>query len=109
MKARIVSCDCDVDGPATEPPWFGTGAQPSLLVEPDQTKPPADAADWFFLTLDPEAEQPDGVPIGKVVDVTGMFDHPAALDCQVAGFDGLLRPSSDCRFTFGVTRLALAG
>jgi hypothetical protein len=46
--------------------------------------------------------------VGKVVDVTGMFDHPAALDCQVAGLDAPLAPSSDCRFTFAVTRLALA-
>jgi hypothetical protein len=82
--------------------------QPNLLVAPDQTKPPTNAGDWFFLAIDPEAEQPASLPVGKVVDVTGMFDHPAALDCQVAGMDEPLKPSSDCRFDFAVTRLAVA-
>jgi hypothetical protein len=108
VKARIVSCNCDIDGPIVEPGWFGVGGQANLLVTPDQTKAPTNPGDWFFLAIDPEAEQPATLPVGKVVDVTGMFDHPAALDCQVAGMDEPLKPSSDCRFDFAVTRLALA-
>jgi hypothetical protein len=108
VKARIVSCNCDIDGPIVEPTMFSLGGDLHLLVEPTQTRAPKNPDDWVPLLIDPEAEQPATLPVGKVVDVTGMFDHPAALDCQVAGLDEPLKPSSDCRFDFAVTRLALA-
>jgi hypothetical protein len=105
VKARLISCECDVDGGWYTPHWFAPGGG-SLLVEPDRRTPPSDVSDWMDLSLDPEAEQPDDLPLGEVVEVTGVFDHPAASDCTLTDPDADPVPSNDCRLKFAVTRLA---
>ena len=111
VEARLLACNCDVDGGRFEPSWFTFGGGP-LLVEPAQTQPPSDVADWFPLHMDPAGHHDDVLPVdgvypdpGQIVEVTGVFDHPAAASCMLAEMDGELAPSHDCRLTFAVTRL----
>ena len=106
VRARLVSCNCDVDGPGTDPGWLGLGlgAPPILLVDPSDAGPPENPENWFPLHLDPDAGV-DPVPIDAIVDVTGIFDHPAAEGCTVTGFDEPPAPSIACRFAFAVTDL----
>jgi hypothetical protein len=106
VEARLVSCNCDIDGGWFTPHWFsnGTGG-PEMLVERGMTKAPANSADWDFLHLDPAGEYPDKLPLGEVVEVTGMFDHPAATSCTFTEMDGEPVPSQGCRLEFAVTRL----
>ena len=51
------------------------------------------------------------VQIGKFppVEVTGIFDHPAALGCTLTEPDGEPVPTQDCRLAFAVTRLVTVG
>lgn len=104
VRARLVSCNCDVDGPPMDPGWLGFGAEPILLVDPSDTRPPGQPENWFPLHLDPDAGV-DPVPIDAIVDVTGIFDHPAAESCTVAEMDEPPAPSIACRFAFAVTDL----
>jgi hypothetical protein len=111
FQARLISCNCDVDGGGYQPAWFGGDSQPLLLVEPSETVAPADYADWLIVALDPDGEYPDVLPVGKVVEVTGMFDHADARNCLYQGVPietvGPPTPSSDCRFTFATTSIAV--
>lgn len=119
--ARIVECNCDMDGAWYSPGWFlGASGSPELLVDPDVTRPPHDTGDWFLLNLDPNGQHPDVLPIGRylggtswskpgLVEVTGMFDHPAAASCTMTEMDGEPAPTHDCRLAFAVTRLLAAG
>jgi hypothetical protein len=106
VHARLIECNCEIDGPAYSPGWFGLGSGGKLLVEPEVTRPPADAARWFILELDPAGQHPDVLPVGEVVEVTGIFDHPAAAACTGnVGVDDAPVPTQDCRLQFAVTRL----
>ncbi len=105
VQARLISCNCDIDGSWYTPGWFTLNENPLLLVAPDVTSAPPDMADWFGLNLDPAGQQPDVVPIGQVVEVTGIFDHPAAASCTRTEMDGEPVPSQGCRLEFAVTRL----
>ena len=108
VQARLISCNCDVDGAWYTPFWFSRGGGGSgLLVAPDVTGAPPNMADWFDLSLDPAGEHPDVLPVGKVVDVTGIFDHPAAANCTLTEMDGKPVPSQGCRLVFAVTRLSV--
>jgi hypothetical protein len=121
VEARIVECNCDVDGGGYSPSWFsGTGGRPELLIEPDLDRPPDDIGEWFVLKLDPKGQHPEEVPIGRkeggtswskpgIVEVTGIFDHPAAAGCTLTEPDGEPVPSNDCRLAFAVTRLVSVG
>ena len=110
VEARILGCNCDMDGEGNDPAWLGNGGgSPDLLVGPDETSVPRDTGDWFVLHLDPDGEHPEETPVGEVVQVTGVFDHPAASSCTVTEFDGEPEPTQDCRFRFAVTRLLLFG
>jgi hypothetical protein len=104
VRARLVGCNCEVDAPGREPAWFGFVEGGLLLTPPEQTRPPADVRDWFFLHLDPRGEYTRPLPVGKLVSVTGLFDHPDALRCVQTG-DGDAQAVPDCRWTFAVTRL----
>jgi hydrogenase large subunit len=87
VVARLVSCNCDVDGSWYMPSWFFLGSGgPNLLVEPSATDPviSMNPDDWFALNLDPNGQNPDVLPIGEVVEVTGIFDHPDAYDATYA-------------------------
>lgn len=110
VKARLLACDCDVDGSWYTPSWFslGTGSG-ELLVDPSRTTVPPDTGDWFWLSLDPDGDHPEPLPMGKVVEVTGMFDHPAAQTCTITEMDSDPVPSQGCRLTYAVTRLRVAG
>ncbi len=110
VEARLISCNCDADGAWYTPGWFFLGSgSPDLLVEPGVTSVPSDFADWFVLNLDPGGEHPEEPPVGKVVQVTGMFDHPAAATCTRTEMDGKPVPSQGCRLEFAVTRLLVKG
>jgi hypothetical protein len=109
VSARLIGCDCDVDSGSLTPGWFslGTGG-PEMLVEPRMTRPPRDVRDWFWLSLDPAGQHPKVLPMGEVVEVTGIFDHPAAATCTYTELEGKPAPSQLCRLAFAVTRLVSA-
>jgi hypothetical protein len=109
VQARVVSCNCDIDGAWYTPSWFGMTGDLHLLVDPSATRPPDDVGNWFALNLDPAGEHPDAIPEGKAVEVTGVFDHPAAASCTRTEMDGDPAPSLDCRNQFAVTRLVVIG
>lgn len=70
VTARLLGCNCDMDGSWYTPGWFFLGSgSPTLLVEPDVTRPPDDVREWFQLHLDPTGRQPDVLPVGKVVQL----------------------------------------
>ncbi len=108
VQARLLECMCDVDGSWYTPSWFFLGSGgPDLLVDPDAIAPkvPANPDDWFVLNLDPDGEKPSALPIGNVVELTGIFDHPAAASCTRTDMDGEPAPSQGCRLEFAVTKL----
>ena len=110
VMARLISCNCDMDGSWYTPSWFWLGSgSPNLLVEPDVVTVPSDVGDWFLLNLDPMAEHPQVLPVGQIVEVTGIFDHPAASSCTRTEMDGEPVSSQGCRLEFAVTRLVLHG
>jgi hypothetical protein len=109
VQARLLSCNCDIDGAWYTPRWFTLNENPYLLVAPGVTSTPPNMADWFGLNLDPAGQQPGDVPIGQVVQVTGIFDHPAAASCTRTEMDGKPVPSQGCRLEFAVTRLRVIG
>lgn len=121
VTARLVNCNCDIDGPWYTPGWFLLGGgSPTLLVEPGVTRPPDDTREWFHLNLDPTGQHPDVLPIGRylgdtswskpgLVEATGIFDHPAAASCTVTGMDGGPVSTQRCRLEFAVTRLITVG
>jgi hypothetical protein len=109
VRARVVDCGCDVDGPAMSPDWFASASgSPVLLVDVGETRPPAGGADWFFLYLDPDAELNADLALGAIVEVTGIFDHPSAVACTMTE-DGQTTASLQCRLTFAVTKLTSVG
>jgi hypothetical protein len=108
VQARLIECMCDVDGSWYTPSWFFLGSGgPQLLVEPDAIAAavPANPDDWFVLNLDPDGEKPAVLPIGGLVEVTGIYDHPAAASCTRTDMDGEPAPSQGCRLEFAVTKL----
>jgi hypothetical protein len=110
VTARLIGCNCDMDGSWYTPSWFFLGSGgPTLLVEPRVTHPPENPGDWFALSLDPTGQSPDVLPVGEVVEVTGIFDHPAATTCTRTEMDGEPVPSQGCRLEFAVTRLVVVG
>jgi hypothetical protein len=44
-----------------------------------------------------------------MVEVTGIFDHPAASTCTKTEMDGDPAPSQGCRLEFAVTQLRVVG
>ena len=110
VTARLIGCNCDMDGSWYTPGWFFLGSGGAmLLVEPGVTRPPDDTREWFHVDLDPTGQHPDVLPVGKVVQVTGTFDHPAAASCTVTEMDGEPVSTQDCRLEFAVTRLITVG
>ncbi len=105
VQARLIWCACDIDGAWYTPEWFHLNNNPDLLVEPGVTRVPPDMADWFGLNLDPAGQHPDVLPVGGIVEVTGVFDHPAAAACTRTEMDGKPIASQGCRLEFAVTRL----
>jgi hypothetical protein len=80
-----------------------------MLVEPAMTRPPVDVGEWFWLSLDPAGQHAKVLPLGKVAEVTGIFDHPAAASCTYTELDSKPVPSQRCRLAFAVTRLVTVG
>ena len=105
VHARLLSCNCDVDGAWFTPEWFSAGGG-NLLVQPEQETLPRDQADRMPFSLDPAADHPSELPMGEVVEVTGVFDHPAASTCTLTEMDGQPTPDPGCRLQFAVTRIA---
>jgi hypothetical protein len=110
FTARVISCSCDMDGSWYTPSWFFLGSGgPNLLVEPGVAAVPRNVADWFVLNLDPAGEHPDVVPVDQTVEVTGVFDHPAASNCARTDMDGEPVASQGCRLEFAVTHMLVFG
>jgi hypothetical protein len=111
VQARLISCNCESDGAWYTPSWFFLGSGgPDLLVEPGVTGTfSSNPDDWFALNLDPTGEHPDVLPVGQVVEVTGIFDHPAAANCTRTEMDGDPVASGGCRLEFAVTHLLAFG
>jgi hypothetical protein len=108
LEVRVVPCNCDYDGPQTEPAWLGVdGAEPVLLVDPALTAAPSNVEEWLILHLHPSVGDAGSIPSGSIANVTGTFDHPAAAGCQETGLDEPLHPEPTCRFAFAVTALEL--
>jgi hypothetical protein len=104
VQARLIGCTCDMDGSWYTPSWFFLGSGgPELLVQPEVTRPPADPGEWFILNLDPASQHPAVLPVGEVVEVTGIFDHPAAANCTITEMDGDPVATQECRLSFAVT------
>lgn len=108
IQARLVDCNCDVDGGFTEPTWFSTSGPPPLLADPAMPNLPGGLDEALVLHLDPAGSHIDPLPMGSVVEVTGVFDHPAARACQASDLDGVFSPTHACRFEFAVTSLKAA-
>jgi hypothetical protein len=121
VKARLMNCNCDPGpwGGGIEPVWMWPEGGGTLLVDPSRTRLP-DWQDWFELLLDPAAEQPKVLPVARyqggtswsqvpVVEVTGMFDHPAAAACTYSTMDSEPVPTQECRLEFAVTRVVVLG
>jgi hypothetical protein len=88
------------------PGWFGV-TEVRFLADPSQSRPVADVDDALLVVLDPAGTYPDPVPMGSVLDVTGMFDHPAAAGCTTT--DGpITERTPSCRFAFAVTSMVPA-
>jgi len=95
---------------AHRPLRYGPGD--AELVEPAQTQG-LGCDKGFLLNLDPSGEHPDVLPVRKIVEVTGIFDHPAATACIWVNWDPFKGkadepvPSQVCRLEFAVTRLVV--
>ena len=110
VEASLIPCNCDADGSWYTPSWFFLGSgSPDLLVEPGVTSVPSNLDDWFALNLDPSGQHPDVRPFGEILEVTGMFDHPAAATCTRTEMDGEPIPSQGCRLEFAVTNVLVRG
>ena len=113
FAARIVDCNCDIDGGFVEPEWLGNSAVPgpdgtpvtALLIDENETTPPTSAEDWLLLHLDPSATAPEPLPFGEVLEVTGQFDHPSAALCVLPeGVEiGPADPVLFCRTNLAIT------
>lgn len=116
VRAQISDCNCDIDWAVWfTPNWF---TSETLLVEPTDGEPPSihESSDWFPLYLDPAGEFPDPLPIREylggtswsdpgTVEITGMFDHPAAAGCTLTEMDSQPEPSNGCRLKYAVTKI----
>ncbi|HEX5823226.1 MAG TPA: hypothetical protein VFY18_02095 [Candidatus Limnocylindrales bacterium] len=110
IVARLIWCNCNMDGSWYTPHWFFLASgSPNLLLDDDVTTVPPDVADWFVLNLDPTSEHPDVLPVDQMVELTGVFDHPAASSCTRTEMDGEPVSSQGCRLEFAVTRLVVHG
>ena len=106
VRGKFVNCQCDIDGPPTNPTWFGV-SELRFLVDPSRSGPLGDVQSALSVVLDPSGTYPESVPMDRVVDVTGMFDHPAAAPCTTS--DGaLVERTPSCRFAFAITSIVPA-
>ena len=118
VQARLVEPACMSIDPypgGFTPRWFDPlryGPGDAELVEPAQTQG-LGCDKGFLLNLDPSGEHPDVLPVRKIVEVTGIFDHPAATACIWVNWDPFKGkadepvPSQVCRLEFAVTRLVV--
>lgn len=107
VRGKFLNCQCEIDGPPMDPSWFGV-SEVRFLADPSRSGPLGDVDDALWVVLDPAGTYPDPVPLGQVLDVTGMFDHPAAAACTMS--DGALSERTpSCRFAFAVTSIVPAG
>jgi hypothetical protein len=108
VQARLVECGCVFDGGYLTPSWFSLDS-PLLLIEPSRPQAPANHEDWLELRPDPAGRSPAVLPVGEIVEVVGMFDHPDARSCLLHDVPvetaGPPRPWPYCRFEFAVTSL----
>jgi hypothetical protein len=107
VRGKFVNCECgEIDGPPMNPSWFGV-SESRFLVDPARTRAVADPSDALWAVIDPAGTHPDPIPIGRVLDVTGMFDHPAAASCGM--IDGATTERTPaCRYDFAVTLIVPA-
>ena len=122
VQARLFDCNCDnTPGGFFTPNWFEMGAaHPIYLAQPKAARRP-EWDDTIQLVLDATGQHPAVLPIGRyldgtswsqpaVVEVTGIYDHPAAASCTFTDWavdDAKPVPTQECRLEFAVTRLVV--
>ncbi len=85
-----------------DPPWFGRAS--ILLVDPTSSAAMVSGT-WVNLVIDPTATVPDPLPVHTVVQVTGIFDHPAARACTATSRSPWQVFRDLCRWMFVVTEI----
>jgi len=113
IPAAIVPCNCDIDPAyAWSPKWFEgvSGNEGGQLVLTDRDRIDDPDRGLFLLYLDPSGSYPDPLPIGRPVNVKGMFDHPAARGCTATlnASDEGADLAGICRQMFAVTEITPA-
>jgi hypothetical protein len=112
VRAQIVEGACMIDGaPELRPGWFFPSAE--VAFNPPGTTPEESDPCQMLPVLHPDARLPDGglrSLVGSTVQVTGVFDHPAARSCKLRLFDtekwiGPPEGAIGCRETFVITRV----
>jgi hypothetical protein len=107
VRGKFLGCQCEIDGPPMNPSWFSV-SEVRFLVDPARSGPLGDVTAALWVVLDPAGRYPNPLPMDRILDVTGMFDHPAAKACTMS--DGAITEStSSCRFDFAVTSIVPPG
>jgi hypothetical protein len=112
VRARLATCGVVMADAGYDPPMFNGEFDPRaeypapvILSDPGPDPCSEEAGSPLQLILDPAASAPEPRPIGNVVEVTGIFDHPAAKGC-VWSTSIDTEPAGDaCRTKFVVTRI----
>ncbi len=115
VRAELTSCSVEMSDAFHDPAMFNVVYDPRkdvpapVELSDPQADPCADDSgrSRLSLYLDPAGTSPDPLPMGTAVEVTGIFDHPAAAGCLfVSLIEGPPEPDPAwCRPMFVVTRL----
>jgi hypothetical protein len=112
VRSQLQGCGLDMPDAMYEPEMFNGFYDPRaedlipvMLGEPGAD--PCEMDEQLQLRIDPATVSADQVPVGGVAELTGIFDHPGAADCELVSFLVDLRePDPDwCRPQFVVTRI----
>lgn len=133
FRARLFERNGDVD-PGSDwiaPDWLWAIGHGPYILDPSAVRlysndgPDAYHVEGIEFLRDPEGQFPAKLPVGRylggddwsvphVVQVTGMFDHPAAQTCHWESYDEnpeVARPLDpavgECRLEFAVTRIVV--
>jgi hypothetical protein len=114
IRAQLTSCSVVMSDAFYDPAMFNDvydprkGVPAPVQLSDPKADPCADdnGEGRLDLYLDPAGTSPDPLPMGAVVEVTGIFDHPAARSCTwSSGISPATGPDPNwCRTRFVVTR-----
>jgi hypothetical protein len=112
VRAQLEGCGVDMPDAMYVPEMFNGFYDPAaedlvpvILGEPGTD--PCEMERQLQLAIDPATISPDQVPVGDVAELTGIFDHPAAADCEFVSFlvDESRAEPAWCRPKFVVTQI----